>query len=181
MSSSSECFWSEIEWSVSGDDDLNTNTKSVEITNDTPLESLEDRTGKWTIEEEEYASKLIELFIAGRLIDGSLHFSQTLRSYLARKLNCKPMRISKKYTKQHLLGKRYEFGCLHNISLVNEEFETLKRLERKFLEKDIDVQMNRKKRRQYRKKSEEKKKKTSESSNNEDSTTRNEDWDFIFE
>ena len=50
---------------------------------------------KHTQEEEHYANALIEEFEKGTIID--CENGCTLRSYLSRKLNCAPMRISKKY------------------------------------------------------------------------------------
>ena len=58
-------------------------------------QAVNKRRGKWTIEEEEYANKLIEAFKTGSIqdcVDGC-----TLRSFLATKLQCAPMRISKKF------------------------------------------------------------------------------------
>ena len=52
------------------------------------------RSGKWTKEEEEYAHLLIDMFEKG-LIDEKN--GATLRSFLATRLGCYPMRISKKY------------------------------------------------------------------------------------
>jgi len=52
------------------------------------------RRGKWTTEEENYAQMLIECFKDGTLPDAEN--GTTLRCYLSRKLNCAPMRISKK-------------------------------------------------------------------------------------
>jgi hypothetical protein len=53
------------------------------------------RAGKWTVDEETFALSLIKDFEAGILLD--CEEGSTLRSYLARKLNCAPMRISKKF------------------------------------------------------------------------------------
>lgn len=53
------------------------------------------RMGKWSWQEERYANQLIEAFENGMLTD--CEDGSTLRSYLARKLNCAPMRISKKF------------------------------------------------------------------------------------
>jgi hypothetical protein len=51
------------------------------------------RSGKWIMEEEEYALLLIELFEKGQETD--CENGSTLRSYLSQKLHCAPMRISK--------------------------------------------------------------------------------------
>ena len=57
-------------------------------------------------EEENYAKKIIEAFNSGTLELGENEKGITLRSYLARKLNCDPMRITKKFTGEASLGKR---------------------------------------------------------------------------
>ncbi|CAM9286712.1 unnamed protein product [Chrysoparadoxa australica] len=61
------------------------------------------RRGKWTAEEEAYASKLIEEFKIGQLplTDGT-----TLRAFLSIMLNCDPMRISKKFVGPNCIGKQ---------------------------------------------------------------------------
>eukprot|EP00607_Mallomonas_marina_P007158 CAMPEP_0182416196 /NCGR_PEP_ID=MMETSP1167-20130531/370_1 /TAXON_ID=2988 /ORGANISM="Mallomonas Sp, Strain CCMP3275" /LENGTH=241 /DNA_ID=CAMNT_0024588725 /DNA_START=51 /DNA_END=776 /DNA_ORIENTATION=+ len=53
------------------------------------------RSGKWSSEEELLANRLVLEFENGWLKD--CEEGCTLRSYLARKLNCAPMRISKKF------------------------------------------------------------------------------------
>jgi hypothetical protein len=53
------------------------------------------RSGKWSVEEEAFANRLIFEFENGILAD--CEDGCTLRSYLARKLRCAPMRISKKF------------------------------------------------------------------------------------
>ena len=55
------------------------------------------------VEEEEYTSRTIQHFSAGLL---TLPEGATLRSYLADKLNCDPMRITKKFTGACCLGRR---------------------------------------------------------------------------
>lgn len=55
------------------------------------------------VEEEEYTSRIIHYFGAGLL---TLPEGATLRSYLADKLNCDPMRITKKYAGASCLGRR---------------------------------------------------------------------------
>eukprot|EP00980_Cylindrotheca_fusiformis_P022289 scaffold9176_cov129-Cylindrotheca_fusiformis.AAC.13 len=61
------------------------------------------RKGKWTVEEEEYTSRIIHHFSTGVL---TLPEGSTLRSYLADRLNCDPMRITKKFTGACCLGRR---------------------------------------------------------------------------
>lgn len=55
------------------------------------------------LEEEEYTSRIIHYFNSGLL---TLPADCTLRSYLAEKLNCDPMRITKKYAGAACLGRR---------------------------------------------------------------------------
>ena len=55
------------------------------------------------VEEEEYTSRVIQHFSAGLL---TLPEGATLRSYLAEKLSCDPMRITKKFTGACCLGRR---------------------------------------------------------------------------
>ncbi|KAL3906860.1 MAG: hypothetical protein SGARI_003814, partial [Bacillariaceae sp.] len=61
------------------------------------------RRGKWTIEEEEYTSRVIQDFNSGFL---NAPAGTTLRSYLSDKLQCDPMRITKKFTGESCIGKR---------------------------------------------------------------------------
>lgn len=55
------------------------------------------------VEEEEYTSRIIHFFNSGLL---TLPEGYTLRSYLAEKLNCDPMRVTKKYAGAACLGRR---------------------------------------------------------------------------
>jgi len=61
------------------------------------------RRGKWTAEEQAYAARLIHDFEAGLL---PLENGATLRAFLSKKLNCDPMRISKKFAGAKCLGKQ---------------------------------------------------------------------------
>ena len=79
------------------------------------------RKGKWSSEEERYAMRIIQLFHAGILghleedvltppqgrpgSSGRARRGQSLRAYLAEKLNCDPMRITKKFASTSCLGK----------------------------------------------------------------------------
>lgn len=56
--------------------------------------------GKWTSKEEIFAEQLISAFDKGELNDCAE--GTTLRVYLAKKLNCVPMRISKKFAGKHI-------------------------------------------------------------------------------
>ncbi|GMI32532.1 hypothetical protein TrCOL_g3270 [Triparma columacea] len=61
------------------------------------------RRGKWTPEEESYVNAVIYHFNQGTL---PVPAGTTLRSYLSEKLNCDPMRITKKFTGEEAIGKR---------------------------------------------------------------------------
>jgi len=61
------------------------------------------RRGKWTQEEEEYANAVMREFNSGFL---DAQAGTTLRIYLSEKLQCDPMRITKKFTGNDSIGKR---------------------------------------------------------------------------
>lgn len=61
------------------------------------------RRGKWTVEEETYVARVIQDFNSGFL---NAPAGTTLRSYLSEKLQCDPMRITKKFTGEACIGKR---------------------------------------------------------------------------
>ncbi|KAL3784396.1 hypothetical protein ACHAWO_012942 [Cyclotella atomus] len=95
------------------------------------------RRGKWTTEEEEYASRLIHLFKSGLLplTDGT-----TLRNFLSKLLNCDPMRISKKFVGNNCIGKQVfrrraaEMGRLGEGEMRRSSLE-LSELEQRFLDR----------------------------------------------
>mmetsp|Transcript_93171 Transcript_93171/g.266239 ORF Transcript_93171/g.266239 Transcript_93171/m.266239 type:complete len:129 (-) Transcript_93171:1614-2000(-) len=62
------------------------------------------RKGKWLKEEEDYALMLISHFKSGHLKDEPTS-GVTLRAYLAEKLDCEPMRITKKFNGDASIGK----------------------------------------------------------------------------
>jgi hypothetical protein len=76
---------------MSPEDDSNGSDQSQPTIDDDSLQ----RSGKWSGEEETFANQLVIDFETGALTD--CEDGCTLRSYLARKLNCAPMRISKKF------------------------------------------------------------------------------------
>eukprot|EP01031_Cornospumella_fuschlensis_P040104 gene40104-48871_t len=82
------------------------------------------RAGKWSAEEENFAFRLIRDFEAGLLID--CEDGCTLRSYLARKLNCQPMRISKKFAGKcigkHVFVRRTGGLVTESITFMQEAF-----------------------------------------------------------
>lgn len=61
------------------------------------------RRGKWTVEEEAYVARVIQDFNSGFL---DAPAGTTLRTYLSDKLQCDPMRITKKFTGDACIGKR---------------------------------------------------------------------------
>lgn len=61
------------------------------------------RQGKWTTEECEYCMLLIEHFTTGRL--PGLLGGESLRSTLSECLRCTPMRVTKKLSATHAIGK----------------------------------------------------------------------------
>ena len=61
------------------------------------------RRGKWTVEEEAYVARVIQDFNSGFL---DAPAGTTLRTYLSEKLQCDPMRITKKFTGDACIGKR---------------------------------------------------------------------------
>jgi|Transcript_77958 hypothetical protein len=61
------------------------------------------RRGKWTVEEEAYVARVIQDFNSGFL---DAPAGTTLRTFLSEKLQCDPMRITKKFTGDACIGKR---------------------------------------------------------------------------
>mmetsp|Transcript_4091 Transcript_4091/g.4181 ORF Transcript_4091/g.4181 Transcript_4091/m.4181 type:complete len:205 (+) Transcript_4091:82-696(+) len=107
------------------------------------------RAGKWTAEEEEYAHKLIELFNSG-YDDEDAFDGQTLRCFLATKLQCSIMRVTKKFAKYDGLGTRFKFST-DRMTVESNCTEQLKLpvLERSYRLKDETVQSNRLRRKKY--------------------------------
>ncbi|TMW60953.1 hypothetical protein Poli38472_000995 [Pythium oligandrum] len=66
------------------------------------------RKGKWTEEEERYATQLTTYFKEGLL---PIERGTMLRLYLSQKLNCEPMRITKKFTGGECIGKQVFRPC----------------------------------------------------------------------
>ncbi|ETO71878.1 hypothetical protein F444_11863 [Phytophthora nicotianae P1976] len=66
------------------------------------------RKGKWTEEESRYAAQLTNYFKEGLL---PIERGTMLRLYLSQKLNCEPMRITKKFTGGECIGKQVFRPC----------------------------------------------------------------------
>ncbi|KAL7456790.1 hypothetical protein ACHAWC_008263 [Mediolabrus comicus] len=96
------------------------------------------RKGKWLEEEEEYTSRVIHHFGSGIFV---LPEGKTLRAFLADKLQCDPMRITKKFAGAACLSKK-----IHSLSGRSEftprEIETA-RLEIKLLEERFLMRLER--------------------------------------
>ena len=87
------------------------------------------RKGKWTPEEEEYAQAIISMFNRGLL---PIPVGTTLRCYLSEKLNCDPMRITKKFAGASCIGKQ--------VFTPASEFKTsVNQGEQKRLEQELHV------------------------------------------
>jgi len=94
------------------------------------------RKGKWTAEEEEYTTRIIQHFRTGLL---ALPNGHTLRSFLAEKLNCDPMRITKKFSGASCLGKRVYNLC--DRSQVSPHDQELARAELRALEQRFHMRI----------------------------------------
>jgi hypothetical protein len=70
------------------------------------------RKGKWSAEEEKYASRIIHYFSLGML---PIKAGTTLRSHLSEKLNCDPMRITKKFAGASCIGKQVFTPCPRDV------------------------------------------------------------------
>jgi len=83
---------------------------------------LAKREGKWTTEEETYANRLIDDFKDGvlDLTDGT-----SLRTYLAKMLNCSTMRVSKKFVGTASVGKKF----FRKRSSLKEDADSVKERE----------------------------------------------------
>jgi hypothetical protein len=73
------------------------------------------RRGKWTVEEEAYVARVIQDFNSGFL---NAPAGTTLRTYLSEKLQCDPMRITKKFTGEACIGKRVFHPAVRSPSNV---------------------------------------------------------------
>jgi hypothetical protein len=71
------------------------------------------RRGRWTFEEERYASCLVSHFEQGWL---DLPVGTSLRTFLADQLRCDPMRITKKFAGDSSVGKRIYHPALAAVS-----------------------------------------------------------------
>lgn len=90
------------------------------------------RRGKWTVEEEEYVARVIQDFNSGFL---NAPAGYTLRSYLSDKLQCDPMRITKKFTGESCIGKRVFHPAVRsaaNATAIDKAQAELDALERRW-------------------------------------------------
>mmetsp|Transcript_47192 Transcript_47192/g.87700 ORF Transcript_47192/g.87700 Transcript_47192/m.87700 type:complete len:555 (-) Transcript_47192:21-1685(-) len=97
------------------------------------------RRGKWTAEEEAYVAQVIHDFNAGFL---NAPAGTTLRSYLSDKLQCDPMRITKKFTGADCIGKRVFHPAVRsasNAAVIDKAQLELDGLERRW-RKRMEIQ-----------------------------------------
>lgn len=83
-------------------------------------------------EEETLTARIIHYFSLGVL---QLPEGTTLRAYLAQKLDCDPMRITKKFTGTNCLGKRVYHSCERTTAtyeVAKQAVEELAELEARF-------------------------------------------------
>ncbi len=78
------------------------------------------RRGKWTPEEEAYARAVISDFNSGYL---DAPIGTTLRAFLSTKLECDPMRVTKKFTKEDSLGKKVFRPAVESNAKIAKEVE----------------------------------------------------------
>ena len=78
------------------------------------------RRGKWTSEEEAYARAVISDFNSGYL---DAPIGTTLRAFLSTKLECDPMRVTKKFTKEDSLGKKVFRPAVQSNAKIAKEVE----------------------------------------------------------
>ena len=67
------------------------------------FDSQRRKCGKWSKEEQAFANRLIDDFYRG--VSQGVENGQTLRTHLAQKLRCDPLRISKRFAGSNSLGK----------------------------------------------------------------------------
>mmetsp|Transcript_8928 Transcript_8928/g.22078 ORF Transcript_8928/g.22078 Transcript_8928/m.22078 type:complete len:503 (+) Transcript_8928:398-1906(+) len=110
---------------------------STTTTTSTKSKGTARRRGKWTVEEEEYVARVIQDFNSGYL---NAPAGYTLRSYLSDKLQCDPMRITKKFTGESCIGKRVFHPAVRSaanaaaIDKAQAELDSLERRWRRRLE-----------------------------------------------
>mmetsp|Transcript_27865 Transcript_27865/g.28124 ORF Transcript_27865/g.28124 Transcript_27865/m.28124 type:complete len:415 (+) Transcript_27865:64-1308(+) len=128
-----------------------------ELKEDRSTDDMSDillRTGQFSVEEEEYANVLVDSFLCGN-ISWVPRDGKTLRSFLAKRLHCDPMRISKKFAHLNNLSHRYTQTVFCQDCLLAQE-KYIQGFEKIFLEKDVKVQGRRVQRRKYYKKHDDK-------------------------
>mmetsp|Transcript_33411 Transcript_33411/g.34046 ORF Transcript_33411/g.34046 Transcript_33411/m.34046 type:complete len:153 (+) Transcript_33411:130-588(+) len=138
-----------------------------------------ERDGKWTNEEEEYASKLIDLFLAGQL-ESDIKEGDTLRQYLSEKLHCKETRITRKFGQSQPLASQYQQNK-NDKEMKADDRQLLEKLKESYALKDKKVQLSRKKRKKYLKGPTlcEKKQRTDNNDLDESASKNNEEIDFF--
>lgn len=98
--------------------------------------SLSQKSGKWSAEEKLLADRLIASFEAGTLSDCEV--GCTLRSYLARKLKCAPMRISKKFAGSRIGKLAYTGEVIRRSNEINDRGSPLIKKRKKKVESSLN-------------------------------------------
>lgn len=136
-----------IAGSVNYQNDLNNNNEDRSNNKKLKLSKRDmafddQRSGKWTVDEENFANQLVKDFEKGFLDD--CEEGITLRCYLARRLNCAPMRISKKFSGR-CIGKLSYVKC--EASYESEKLKSpLSRLEEIYIQSYNDKKSNKSRR-----------------------------------
>lgn len=122
-------------------------TALVGVNNSMPSEAIaklkaltngELRKGKWSTEEEEYTQCIIHAFQIGLLPpEWGVVRGTTLRVFLAERLNCDAMRITKKFAGEEAIGKQVYRPRHYDIesTMCSKLSREITRLERSFLTK----------------------------------------------
>eukprot|EP00547_Thalassionema_nitzschioides_P009435 CAMPEP_0194227504 /NCGR_PEP_ID=MMETSP0156-20130528/42892_1 /TAXON_ID=33649 /ORGANISM="Thalassionema nitzschioides, Strain L26-B" /LENGTH=514 /DNA_ID=CAMNT_0038959987 /DNA_START=1212 /DNA_END=2756 /DNA_ORIENTATION=- len=111
---------------------IQTSKQSASPTSSKSKQARSLRRGKWTVEEEAYVARVIQDFNSGYL---NAPAGTTLRSYLSEKLQCDPMRITKKFTGAACIGKRVfhpAVRCPSNTAAIDKAQAELDALERRW-------------------------------------------------
>mmetsp|Transcript_33259 Transcript_33259/g.33878 ORF Transcript_33259/g.33878 Transcript_33259/m.33878 type:complete len:160 (-) Transcript_33259:289-768(-) len=98
------------------------------------MSTSEERRGRWTVDELIYAKRLMKLFKEGKLSKHSYSTPQSMRCFLASKLNCAVMRVSKKFSGSEDLGVRYMYDKSISYEERDSCLQELSDLESNFLE-----------------------------------------------
>ncbi|DBA00056.1 TPA: hypothetical protein N0F65_003722 [Lagenidium giganteum] len=97
---------------------------SPKLSKSTPPSPVFSRSGPWSKEEEEYAAALIDCFFKGAL---DIAEGTSLRAFLASRLTCNPMRISKKLASECIASIKIPKKLGSSTFVLNEMLSTEER------------------------------------------------------